>query len=636
MKKLLLLTAALTAVFGTYAQTVKFSSNTPVPGQPLSFEYNPAGGNLAQLANIQCVAFTFVNKKVNQVKIELTKEGLIYKGNVPTVDSTAFVLFSFNANGTKEESRNAYYTHFYKNGKPTALAYYWEAMYWSIYGPPYGGIVADKAKAIAAYDNAFLVDPKMKETYLVAYLKLHYDVNKVKGEQMINEYIAAYSKKEPIEDNLTKVAALYTTLKKKSSADSVYTIIKTKYPQGTYAYGQASDAIYDEKDAIKKEEKLLAIIKDFNLDATKKVDAIKISGLYSVVASGYTTAKNKVKFEEYANKIENKITLAQVYNSYASADVEKKEDLEFAAKISKKSIELVESAKGDPMPDYYPTHDDYLKSLDRSYATYAATYAKLLSHLGKTAEALKFQEQAVNKNNFSNVDMNATYVNFLAKAGQNDKVLTYAERFIKVGQGTDQMKADLKSVYKGTQPFDTYYAILEKDALEKERAKFIKEMIDMPSPTFALHNLKGEKVDLANLKGKVVIVDFWATWCGPCIASFPGMQKAVDKYKNDPDVVFLFINTSQREANREKVVKDFMTSTPYTFNVLLDTKNKDNPDKFDVISQFDVPGIPTKFIIDGKGNIRFKKVGFGGTAEGTVKELDLMIALAKGTKEASK
>lgn len=636
MKKILLLTAALAVVFSTYAQTVKRSSNTPVPGQPLSFEYNPAGGNLAQSANIQCVAFTFVNKKVKQVKIDLTKEGSIYKGNLPTVDSTAFAFFSFNANGTKEDSGNAYYTHFYENGKPTALAYYWEAMYWSSYGPAYCGIKADKAKAIAAYDNAFLLDPKMKETYLVAYLKLHYDIDKVKGEQLINEYIAAYSKKEPIEDNLIKIAGLYTTLKKKSSADSVYTIVKTKYPGGTYAYGQASNAIYYEKDAVKKEEKLLAIIKDFKLDPAKKADAIKISGLYSVVASGYSTARNKVKFEEYANKIENKITLAQVYNDYAAVDVEKKEDLEFAAKISKKSIELVESAKGDPMPEYYPTHAEYLETLDRSYAEYAATYAKLLSRLGKTTEALKFQERAVEKNNFSNADMNASYVNFLAKAGQKDKVLTYAERFIKEGQGTDQVKTALKAVYKGKQPFDAYYAALEKESIEKEKAKIIKEMINTPSPTFALHNLKGEKVDLANLKGKVVIVDFWATWCGPCIASFPGMQKAVDKYKNDPNVVFLFVNTSQREENREKVVKDFMVSNPYTFNVLLDTKNKENPDKFDVVSQFGVSGIPTKFIIDGKGNIRFKKVGFEGTAEGTVKELDIMIDLAKGAKEVSK
>lgn len=637
MKSLFVLMVSVAVFTQSYAQKLTFSSSKPVAGEPVTFIYDPSGGNLAQLANVKCVAFTFINKKVKQVKLDLTKEGVVYKGNMPTVDSTAFILFSFNADGTKDESGNPYFTHFYENGKPTAMAYYWEAMYWSIYGPPYGGIVADKAKAIVAFENSFLADPKLKDTYVVNYLGLQYGVDKIKGGQMIAETIASYNKKEATEDNLLKMASLYSTLKKKPSADSVYAIVKTKYPKGVYAYGQASNAIYSEKDPAKKEEKLLAIIKDFDLDATKKADAIKISGLYSVVASGYSAAKNKVKFEEYANKIENKITLAQVYNSYAIACAERKEDLEFAAKISKKSIELVESAKGDPMPEYYPTHDEYLKSLDRSSAVYSTTHATLLDQLGKSAEALKYQEIAVTKNNFASADMNAAYVSFLAKAGQKDKVVTYAERFIKEGQGTDQMKADLKAAYKGTQPFDTYYAVLEKDALEKERAKFMKEMINMPAPKFSLANLKGETVSLEALKGKVVIVDYWATWCGPCISSFPGMQKAVDKYKNDPNVAFVFINTWQTEANREKLVKDWAAANPnYTFNILLDTKNPKDESKFEVIEQYKVDGIPTKFIVDGNGNIRFKKVGFGGSTEGTVKELDMMIALAKGSKEASK
>ena len=93
-------------------------------------------------------------------------------------------------------------------------------------------------------------------------------------------------------------------------------------------------------------------------------------------------------------------------------------------------------------------------------------------------------------------------------------------------------------------------------------------------------------------------------------------------------------NTWQNEENREKLVKDWMAANPnYTFNVLLDTKNIKDPSKFDVIDSYNITndGIPQKYIIDPNGNIRFKKVGFSGTADGTVKELDMMIALAKGS-----
>jgi hypothetical protein len=108
------------------------------------------------------------------------------------------------------------------------------------------------------------------------------------------------------------------------------------------------------------------------------------------------------------------------------------------------------------------------------------------------------------------------------------------------------------------------------------------------------------------------------------------MQMAVEKYRDNPNVVFLFINTFEYDKNREQAVKDWVLANPkYTFNVLLDEKKPGNPEKFDVADKYKITGIPTKFIIDGSGNIRFKMAGFDGTPEAVVKELDIMIALAK-------
>jgi thiol-disulfide isomerase/thioredoxin len=638
MKTLVLLMLLAFSVSNNFAQTVKFSSSTPEAGQTLSFIYDPTGSKLEKLANVKCDVYTYINNKFKLVSVPLIKEGSTYKGSFTPVDSTAIAVLSFSADGTKDENPNGYYTLFYKGGKPTAMAYYWESQFYNGMGKAYAGANVDNAKALLAFENAFNADPKIRYTYLDRYMALKYSADKVSGEKMIRNEIANLNKTPNLKEaDMMKIASLYNVLRKKPAVDSVNSIIKTKYPKGVYAYGQAANAIFNEKDAAKKEEKLTALIKDFDLDLQKKADALKVSNFYLNVANAYGLAKNNAKFEEFTGKIDNKMSIASAYNTYAWAGAENKENLEFAAKISKKSLDLIEAAKNDPMPEYYNSKEEYLKGLESSYASYADTYAVLLDHMGKSAEALKFQEDAVNKNNFSSADMNVRYVSFLAKMGQKDKVITFAERFVKEGQGNDALKADLKTAYSGTVPFDTYYAGLERVAIEKERAKFMKEMIDMPAPKFTLANLKGEAVSLEKLKGKVVIVDYWATWCGPCIASFPGMQKAVEKYKNDPNVVFLFVNTWQTEENREKLVKDWAAANPtYSFNILLDTKNVKDPSKFDVIEQYKVDGIPTKFIVDGNGNIRFKKVGFSGSADVTVKELDMMIALAKGSKEASK
>jgi thiol-disulfide isomerase/thioredoxin len=126
------------------------------------------------------------------------------------------------------------------------------------------------------------------------------------------------------------------------------------------------------------------------------------------------------------------------------------------------------------------------------------------------------------------------------------------------------------------------------------------------------------------LKGKVVVLDFWATWCGPCKASFPAMQTAVNKYKDDANVVFLFIDT--RENKEPQPMKDdaakFVKDNNYTFHVLLDEKDK-------IIANYNVSGIPTKFVIDPKGNVKYTSVGYNGNADELVQELSLMVENAK-------
>jgi len=172
-----------------------------------------------------------------------------------------------------------------------------------------------------------------------------------------------------------------------------------------------------------------------------------------------------------------------------------------------------------------------------------------------------------------------------------------------------------------TAGFDDYITALQKEATIKILEDLRKSMINEKAPVFALVDLNGKKIDLGELKGKVVIVDFWATWCGPCKASFPGMQKMVNKYKDDPNVKFVFIDTWERGDEKQKNAAEFIANNKYSFHVLMDNDDK-------VVAEFKVEGIPTKFVIDKNGMVRFKAVGFDGSDDKLMTELTAMIEMA--------
>ncbi|PKP07784.1 MAG: hypothetical protein CVU10_07940 [Bacteroidetes bacterium HGW-Bacteroidetes-5] len=130
------------------------------------------------------------------------------------------------------------------------------------------------------------------------------------------------------------------------------------------------------------------------------------------------------------------------------------------------------------------------------------------------------------------------------------------------------------------------------------------------APDFSLVNIDGKTVKLSDLKGKTVILDFWATWCGPCRASFPAMQQLVDYYKPNPDIVFLFIDTFEGNTGGTTVdkmrpgAKKVMEEKNFSFNVLFDAGDE-------VAAKYKVKSIPAKFVIDKNGIMRYKAVGSG-------------------------
>ena len=140
------------------------------------------------------------------------------------------------------------------------------------------------------------------------------------------------------------------------------------------------------------------------------------------------------------------------------------------------------------------------------------------------------------------------------------------------------------------------------------------------APAFSAARLVGDPFDLADTQGKVVVLDFWATWCPPCIKTLPALQKVHEHYEGNDDVVIASVNTDTGK-NRKRQVELFMKNNRYGFPVLLD-------EAFFIQNAYRIQSIPTMVILDREGMVRHVKVGL--TTSNTDKIAETIQSLVDG------
>ncbi len=445
------------------------------------------------------------------------------------------------------------------------------------------------------------------------------------------------------EKNYQNIIRLYRfDLKDTSKSDSLSAVLLNKFPKGMQArfeaYSKALQGSKGDKVRLMKQ-----FLDDFPIeDWSKDKDAAYQKFMYDNVIQSLAV--------EYfmTDKVKEFLSIIPMADYNVLVD------------IYHWTVDRCYGLQLKPVAYCYEASDLLIKQMqekqnDNSYkAAYAQTPWLIESHctemldnkLAKHIELLSATEQNNKITGFyslisedykyTNVKLNEIYCDFL-KTSNPEETLKFLEQCAYYNAISDKLLSELKMQYvtkNGSEEgFEVYYQNL-KDAksLNEMKQEIEKSITNLDFEPFQLKGNDGLSVDSKYFGDKIVILDFWANWCGPCKKVFPGMQMLVDQYKEDNNIEFYFVDTQETGDDYKEKANKYIKDKGFTFNVLFDETQEGSEKNIKVFSTFaqlfNSSGIPRKVVLKN-GKIRYTSEGYNGSTSKLVDELNMVISILK-------
>lgn len=635
--------------------------SVPNAGADLEIDYNAKGGPLGGMNNIVAIVYTYDDYVWHAHDVDLTNVGdNVWKGHfsVPTTAAALGIKFQHTLSmrpDSIDSGEVGWISQVLSGNKKLPGAYL---------GPGLGRVPSLGFSIPGFFNSNFkeLDDKNLNmwvqselmnfPTYTNRYFNqlkaLAPKLAKGKPEDTVKELADNLNarKDKSEEDYMNLYYTYWIDLRDNAKADSLKKVILKKYPKGNLARRDALMKLGATRDSATYMKEFRKFEKEFPIEdayAFKDRMFYQNGQNYRRYAVNLFTCKKYDELIAFIPKMDFR-TLTDAYShgpqQALKFDTDPKEYIgvakAFIKEMEKKATDLryVDDIQYSPkqLVNYNTEATSFYKNVYCEIARRCGDWNEVISAFESIPDTFKYNLDARG---------NEAYITALQKVGRDADAIKAMEASASSSKMTPAVYAMLQDHYEKSNPkpaktFDEYFNSLKShDTLSAIQEHVKKSMVNDPYHPFSLHGMTSVGVDSKTFdKDDIVVLDFWATWCAPCVAALEGMKMAVNKYKDDKHVKFYFVDTQDNVS--DDVIKQFWKKKGYgdDMPVVRDAGKSENDKRpAEVYSDMfpNASGIPQKAILKN-GRVRYRASGYSGSPSGLMDEISAAIEILKNEK----
>jgi len=623
----------------------------PIPGSTLNMTYDAKGGPLEKLNDISGYAYVFNDYRWEIQDLKMKKNGAVWNVEYTVPKNCAFMAFKFYGNTdngivTDTGQDTGYLLVVFKEPKikmPGAdLA--WATFRNKDFNGQFGGYFKDFTIDGDATEYWLKKEVKDNGNRFPEFFDTYFKVLKAQKPEKFQElgarFLGDFTKnmKGMPEEVYLKVHNIYLNeLKDKTKADSLENVIQKQFPKGAFLRFKAYQKIMPIADAADRNKVINQFLADFPYtsdvpDSQKYFydNIVKIQFGYYFETKDYKSILAMLPNMNFAN-------LNDAYHQNISKALYiKSVDPETIETMAVPMIKLMQQKVNDLsyMQGIYWSPNQATENAKTQLNNELVIQIRMYDILKKYKEVLETFELLPFVKRYEKASINDIHIKALEAF--NKPIIDILKNAARANALSEASTAKLKEEFlkegKKESDFPSYLEQLKKENKSDEK---IALMDPVPAPVIKVQTADGKAKQLNLNSGKIIVIDFWATWCGPCKKAFPAMQQLVNNFKEDKQVEIYFISTQETKEGYKKEALAYLKEKGLKLETYFDLVKKGSGTNSESFSKyaaiFKSSGIPRKVVIKN-GQIRFTSEGYSGNPGQLVDELTEVINALKNEK----